>query len=535
MSLRQFDAVIVGAGMSGIYQLLKLRELGLSVRVIEAGSGVGGTWYWNRYPGARFDSESYSYCYSFSDELLQEWDWSEHFSPQPETLRYLEHVADKFDLRSDIVFNKRVSAATWIGNSHRWQVETEDGEQVLARFLITAIGPLSQPTYPDIEGMDDYQGFSCHTARWPKEPVDFAGKTVGIIGTGATGVQVIQEVAKTAGHLYVFQRTPNWCAPLNNSKITPEEQAKVKESYPEIFEKCLQNRGCFLHTPVGRNTFDDSEEERQAFYEQKYAEPGFGIWVGTYQDTLLDEKANAEISRFVANKIRSRVNDRELAEKLIPDNHGFGTRRVPLETKYYEVFNQRNVTLVDLRDTPIERITTSGVRTTAEDYDLDILIYATGFDAVTGAFDHIDIRGKAGISLSDRWEEQVATYLGIQVVGFPNMFTLVGPQNSATLCNIPRCIEQNVEWVTETIGYMEEQGASEIEPLPQSQKDWTQLVADLMSMSLFMKVRSWISGINLNVPGRDKPRYVVFPGGAPMYKELCDNEAASGYPGFRIS
>ncbi len=535
MTDQQFDVVIIGAGMSGMYQLLKIRELGLTVRVIEAGSDVGGTWYWNRYPGARFDSESYSYCYSFSDELLDEWDWTEHFSPQPETLRYLEHVADKFDLRADIVFGKRVSAASWVEGTSRWQVETDDGEKVLTRFLITAIGPLSQPTYPDIAGVSDYEGMSCHTARWPKEPVDFVNKTVGIIGTGATGVQTIQEVAKTAGHLYVFQRTPNWCAPLNNSEITAEEQKTIKESYPEIFKKCLKNRGCFLHSPVERNTFDDSEEERRAFYEQKYREPGFGIWVGTYQDTLLDEKANAEISRFIADKIRSRVRDQELAEKLIPTNHGFGTRRVPLETRYYEVYNQDNVSLVDLRETPIERINKAGVQTAAHDYDVDILIYATGFDAVTGAFDQIDIRGRAGACLADRWEEQVATYLGMQIVDFPNLFTLVGPQNSATLCNIPRCIEQNVEWVTDAIRYVDEKGASTIEPLLESQKNWTQLVTDLMGKSLFMKVRSWISGINLNVPGRDKPRYIVFPGGAPMYKEICDNETAEAYPGFRIS
>src|SRR6476660_4518314 len=382
--------------MSGLYQLYRLRELGMRVRVFEAGTNVGGTWYWNRYPGARFDSESYSYGYSFSRELLAEWDWSEHFASQPETLRYLNHVADRFDLRRDIQFRSRVTAAHWQEPTRRWDVTLEDGSRHTARFLITAIGPLSAPTMPRIEGIESFQGRSCHTARWPHEPVSFAGKRVAVVGTGATGVQTIQEVAKTAGHLTVFQRTPNWCAPLHNSKIDEETQQRIKAGYPEMFARCRETFACFLHTPDPRGTFEVTPEEREAFFEKLYAERGFGIWQGNFRDILTDRAANAAVSDFVARKIRQRVKDQAVAEKLIPKNHGFGTRRVPLETQYYEAYNQSNVRLVDINKTPIELITPKGIKTSARDYDFDIIVYATGFDAITGSFDRIDIRGIDG-------------------------------------------------------------------------------------------------------------------------------------------
>ena len=355
----EFDAVIIGAGVSGLYQLYTLRELGLAVRVFETGTCVGGTWYWNRYPGARFDSESWTYGYSFSPELLEEWNWAEHFASQPETERYLNYVADKFDLRRDIQFRSRVTAAHYREEIRRWEIILEDGRQYRARFLVTAIGVLSAATMPTIAGVETFTGQSCHTHHWPKAGVDVTGKRVGIIGTGATAVQTIQEVAKTVGSLTVFQRTPNWCAPLHNARIGEAEMRGIRARYPEIFARCRETAGCFIHAPDPRATHEVTPEEREAFFEKLYAEPGFGIWQGNFRDILVDREANALISDFVARKIRQRVKDPAVAEKLIPKNHGFGTRRVPLETRYYEVYNQPNVTLVDVNETPIERITPS--------------------------------------------------------------------------------------------------------------------------------------------------------------------------------
>ena len=389
----QFDAIIIGAGIAGLYQLYRLRELGLSVRVYESGTGVGGTWYWNRYPGARFDSESYSYGYSFSEELLQEWDWSEHFAPQPETERYLNYVADKFDLRRDIRFSTRVTAATYDETTACWQVQTDDGQRARARFLITAIGVLSAPYIPDFAGRDSFEGESFHTAQWPKEGRDFSGKRVAVIGTGATAVQLITEVAKQVGQLTVFQRTANYCAPLRNGPIDPHTQRQIKNSYPEIFQKCRASFGGFIHDFDPRSALELSEEERLARYEELWAQPGFGKWLGNFGDIMTDLEANATFSEFVRNKIRERVKDPAVAEKLVPKDHPFGTKRVPLESGYYEAYNQDNVSLVDLHETPIERITPQGIKTSAAEYAFDTIIYATGFDAVTGAFDTIDIRG----------------------------------------------------------------------------------------------------------------------------------------------
>ena len=355
-----YDAIVIGAGISGMYQLHRLRGLGLRVRVFEAGTGVGGTWYWNRYPGARFDSESWTYGYSFSDEILREWEWSEHFAAQPETLRYCNFVADKLDLRRDIEFNCRIRPAVYDEAANQWEIETEDGRRARARFLITAIGPLSAPTMPTIPGVESFRGEAYHTGRWPHEPVSFAGKRVAVIGTGATAVQAITEIAKTVGHLTVFQRTPNWCAPLHNSKIDAATQARIKATYPEIFALCRDSFGCFIHQADPRKALEVSPEEREAFYEKLYREPGFGIWMGNFRDVLVDADANATITEFMRRKIRARVKDPKVAEKLIPTNHGFGTRRVPLESGYYEVYNQPNVRLVDIRETPIERITPAG-------------------------------------------------------------------------------------------------------------------------------------------------------------------------------
>ena len=522
-----FDAVVIGAGVAGLYQLYRLRELGLRVRTFEAASGVGGTWYWNRYPGARFDSESWTYGYSFSPELLQEWDWSEHFAPQPETERYLNHVADKFDLRRDIQFDTSVAAARYREDTRSWDITLGDGGHVTARFLITAIGILSAPTMPNIPGVAAFEGQSCHTHDWPREGVDFAGKRVGIIGTGATAVQTIQEIAKSVSHLTIFQRTPNWCAPLNNGKISRDEMDGVRTRYPEILALCRETPGCYIHSTDPRATMDATPEERIAFWEKLYASPGFGIWQGNFSDMLTDRTANALASEFIANKIRQRVHDPVVAEKLIPKNHGFGTRRVPLETGYYEVFNQPNVELVDVNETPIERVTRGGIQTSAREYAFDIIIYATGFDAISGAFDRIDIRGTGGERLKDVWASGPQTYLGVFVKDFPNMLMTMGPH--AGLGNYTRTAEYSVEWVTGVISHATEHGLTRIEATAAGVGEWTDYVMALGQGQLMNEVGSWMTGVNRNVEGKQVPRIMRFSGGHPAYREHCDAVAADSY------
>ena len=527
-----YDVLIIGAGIAGMYMLHRLREIGLTTRVLEAGTDVGGTWYWNRYPGARFDSESYSYGYSFSKELLEEWEWSEHFSPQPENLRYCNFVADKFGLRRDMDFNSKVTAAHFNDIANLWTLETEDGKHRTARFLITAIGVFAKPMMPAIDGIDNFKGEAYHTATWPHKPVSFEGKRVGVIGTGATAVQLIQEVAKSAGHLTVFQRTPNWCAPLHNRPITAEEQKQIKKSYEEIFAKCRASYAGFMHDSDRRRALQVSDEERQAFYEKLYREPGFGIWMGNFRDMLVDELANATISEFVAGKIRERVKDPTIADKLVPTNHGFGTRRVPMETHYYEVYNQDNVQLVDLRETPISRITEAGIETSDEMHEFDMIVYATGFDAVTGGYSQIDIRGSGGRTLTDKWADGVRTFLGLQIEGFPNMFTLVGPHNAASFCNIPRCIEQNVDWMADLMTRVKVDGRNRSESTAEAEEEWTGHVHLMAQRMLFSKTNSWFTGINSNIEGRDQRSVLLYAGGAPGYRDKCDEVAAADYAGM---
>ena len=528
-----FDAIIIGAGLSGMYQLYRARELGLSVRVFEAGTEVGGTWYWNRYPGARFDSESYSYGYSFSSDLLEEWEWSEHFAGQPETLRYCKYVADKFDLRRDIQFKSRVKAARYDETTRSWTITLEGGSRFTTRFLITAIGPLSTPTLPRIEGIDDFKGERFHTARWPRERVDFRGKRVAVIGTGATGVQTIQTIASEVGHLTVFQRTPNWCAPLHNGKIDPETQKKIKAGYPDMFARCRETFACFIHTPDSRGAFEVSDAEREAFYEKLYGERGFGIWQGNFKDILIDRKANATISDFVARKIRERVKDQNVAEKLIPKNHGFGTRRLPLETFYYEVYNRDNVELVDITETPIVRITSTGIKTSERDHDFDIIIFATGFDAITGAFDQIDFRGTGGVRLKDKWKSGPETYLGLMVHLFPNMMMLMGPHTA--LGNIPRSIEYSVDWVTGLLRFARDRGLTRLEATPEGVASWTDHVKALGVGLLSNEVDSWMTGINRNVEGKNVRIVARYSGSAPAYRSRCDEVAANGYSELRLA
>jgi cation diffusion facilitator CzcD-associated flavoprotein CzcO len=523
----EFDAIIIGAGVSGLYQLYKARELGLRVRVFETGTNVGGTWYWNRYPGARFDSESWTYGYSFSQELLEEWDWEEHFAGQPETERYLNYVADKFDLRRDIQFKSRVTSAHCREETHSWDVTLEDGRRYSARFLITAVGVLSAPTMPRIPGVETFQGQSCHTHYWPKEPVQFEGKRVAVIGTGATGVQTITEVAKTVGHLTVFQRTPQWCAPLHNGKISRQEMREIRANYPEIFARCQETYGCFIHATDPRATHEVTQEEREAFWEKLYGEPGFGIWMGNFRDILVDRSANALISDFVARKIHQRVKDPVVAEKLIPKNHGFGTRRVPLESGYFEVYNQPNVKLVDVNETPIERITPTGIKTSNAQYEFDIIIYATGFDAITGSFDRIDIRGIDGASLKEKWQDGPQTFLGILVDGFPNMLMVMGPH--AGLGNFPRAAEYSADWVTDLIRFARDRGLTCIEATAAGAAAWTDNVIESSEGLLFTEVDSWMTGINRNVEGKQTRRIMRYSGGHPKFRERCDAVAAAGY------
>jgi cation diffusion facilitator CzcD-associated flavoprotein CzcO len=526
-----YDVIIIGAGVSGLFQLHRIRGLGLSVRVFEAGADVGGTWYWNRYPGARFDSESYSYGYSFSPELLDEWEWSEHFAAQPETLRYLNHVADHFDLRRDITFGRRVTAATWHDDDHRWVIDLDDGTNVAARFVINAIGALSAPSMPSYDGMATFAGRSFHTAEWPTD-VDLTGQRVGIVGTGATAVQAIQEIAKVAGHLTIFQRTPNWCAPLHNRPIGTDEQARIHASYEATFALCRSTFGGFLHDSIKDKALDATADERAAFWNRLYDEPGFGIWMANYRDVLVNAEANALLSDFIAGKIRSRVHDPVVAEKLIPTNHGFGTRRIPLESGYYEVFNEPNVRLVDLRETPIARIDAAGIATTAEHHDLDVIVYATGFDAVVGPFNRIDIRGVADVELRDVWSKGPRTYLGLMVAGFPNMFITVGPHNAAAFCNMPRCIEHNVEWFTELIRAMTSAGQTRIEATAGAQDAWMVEVEQLAERMLLSKVNSWFTGINSNIAGRSERAVLLYVGGFPAYQDRCRDVAGNDYAGF---
>ena len=522
-----FDAIVIGAGVAGLYQLYKLRELGLRVRVFEAGSGVGGTWYWNRYPGARFDSESWTYGYSFSEELLKEWNWQEHFAPQPETERYLNYFADRFDLRRDIQLESRVASANYREETRSWDIALTDGRRYTARFLLTAIGILSAPTMPNIPGVGTFKGQACHTHAWPKEGVEFAGKRVAIIGTGATAVQTIQELAKTVGHLTVFQRTPNWCAPLHNGKISKQEMDDIRARYDEIFALCSTSPGCYIHAPDPRKTLEVSPEDREAFWEKLYDSPGFGVWMGQFSDTLTDREANRLASDFIAKKIRQRVKDPAVAEKLIPKNHGLGTRRVPLETGYYEVYNQPNVELVDINETPIERITPTGIKTSDRERDFDIIIYATGFDAITGAFDRIDIRGVDGVRLKDLWQSGPQTYLGVLVEGFPNMLMAMGPH--AGLGNYTRTAEYSVEWVTGLIRFAVERGLTRIEPTAEGVEEWTNHVLALGEGQLMNEIGSWMTGVNRNVDGKQKPRIMRYSGGHPAYRQHCDAVAASRY------
>ncbi len=523
--IEQSEAIIIGAGVTGLYQLYCLRQLGMSVRVFEDGDGVGGTWYWNRYPGARFDSESYSYGYSFSKELLQEWDWKELYSGQPENERYLNYVADKFDLRPDIRFNSRVVSCTFEEDRNTWLVEMQDGHQARAPFLITAVGLLSAFYLPDFEGLNTFQGAWCHTGRWPREGMDLAGKRVGVVGTGATAVQLITEIAKEVGHLTVFQRTPNFCAPLRNGPITDEMQQEIKANYAEIFRQCSITPGSFVHQFDPRSALDVAPEERLEQYERLWQEPGFAKWLSNYYDVMLPGEANEDYAEFFRDKIRKRVHDPEVAEMLVPKDHMFGSKRLPCESGYYEVYNQDNVLLVDVKKAPIQRITPTGLQTADAEYELDVIIFATGYDAVTGSLNRIDIRGMGGETLKDKFANGPRTYMGIQSAGFPNMFTI----NAASVGNFVRAAEPLVEWVTECIRYVRENEYVRISPTLEAEDEWVNHVNEAGSKILRTQANSWFVGAN--IPGKARA-LLTSPDTAPVMRAKRADVAAKGYKGF---
>ena len=525
--VEQFDAIVIGAGVTGLYQTYCLRNIGMSVRVFEDGDGVGGTWYWNRYPGARFDSESYTYGYSFSQELLQEWDWKELYSGQPENERYLNYVADKFDLRRHIRFNSRVLDCTFEEDRHTWLVTIADGHQARAPFLVTAVGLLSAHYIPDFEGLETYQGQWCHTGRWPKEGMDLAGKRVGVIGTGATAVQLITEIAKEVGHLTVFQRTPNFCAPLRNRPITDEMMREIRDNYPEIFRCCNETAGSFMHLFDPRSALDVSDEERQAQYERLWQEPGFAKWLSNFYDVMLPGEANEDYAEFVRNKIRERVHDPEVAEMLVPKDHMFGSKRLPCESGYYEVYNRDNVRLVDVRKSPIQCITPTGLQTADAEYELDVIIFATGYDAVTGSLNRINIRGIGGQLLMDKYANGPRTYLGIQSNGFPNMFTI----NSASVGNFVRAAEPLVEWVTDCIRYVREHEYVRISPTMEAEDEWVNHVNEEGSKILRSQANSWYVGAN--IPGKARA-LLTSPDTAPIMRAKRADVAANGYEGFLL-
>ena len=531
----EWQVVVIGAGVAGLYQIKRLKDLGIHATVLDANADLGGTWYNNRYPGARFDSESFTYGYSFSRELLDEWDWTEQFSPQPETLRYLNFVADKFGLREHLQFNSRVKSMVFDENTDTWTLSLEDGRELTSRFVVTALGVLSIPTLPKFEGMDSFKGPSFHSFDWPHEPIDLNGKRVAVIGTGATAIQLIPEVAKVAGQLTVFQRRPNWAAPLNNSRISKSEMSAIRDRYDEIFATCARTPGGFEHEPDRRGFYEVSAEERRELWDRLYDEPGFGIWLRNFVEIFIDEAANEEFSDYIAERIRQRVDDPEIAEKLIPKDHGFGIQRVPLETNYFETYNRDNVELVDSEATPIVRITPDGLETTDRTFAFDVIVYSTGFDSFTGAFDRIDIQGPGGARLRDKWADGPITYLGTMISGYPNLLMLAGPQTAAT--NFPRGAEVAVDWVTQLLEFCRGHNYRRVEAETAAEAAWHEHVKEMYNGVLLRKAKSWITGYNSNIEGHEygKMRYNIYNGGAPKYAEWLREVAAKDFEGVRFS
>ncbi len=529
-----FDTVIVGAGFAGLYMLHKLRETGFTARVFEAGTGVGGTWYWNRYPGARCDIESVDYSYSFSPELEQEWQWTERYPRQPEILAYLNHVADRFDLRRDIQLETRVTAAHFDERAGLWRIQTDRGQRCTARYCVMATGCLSLPKQPDFPGLERFAGATYLTGAWPHHEVDFTGLRVGVIGTGSTAIQVIPQVAREAKHLTVFQRTANFSVPARNGPLPAAEQQRIKAAYRT---RRGISRDSLFGVPVPmpaapRRTRDIPPAELRETLETLWAQGGAMSLLAAAPDVIADPEANAIVAEFVREKIRATVKDPKVADLLCPSTHPLGTKRLCLDTDYYETYNRDNVTLVDLRATPIEQITEHGLRTSTMEYPLDVLIFATGFDAMTGALNSIDIRGRAGLALKQAWAQGPQTYLGLASAGFPNMFLITGPQSPSVFSNMVVSIEQHVEWIAECMAYLHERGVACIEASPQAQAGWVAHVAEVANGTLMPQAESWYVGAN--VPG--KPRvFTPYLGGVGPYRQRCEQVAAKGYEGFELT
>ncbi|WP_281417388.1 flavin-containing monooxygenase [Plastoroseomonas hellenica] len=527
------DALIIGAGFSGLYQLYLLRDrLGLKAQVLEAADGVGGTWYWNRYPGARCDSESHSYCYSFSKELQQEWEWTERYPEQPEILRYLNHVADRFDLRRDIRLGTRVAAARYDEAGNLWHVTTASGDHLSARFLITAVGCLSTANVPKIPGLESFAGSWYHTGEWPHEGVDFRGKRVGQIGTGSTGIQAVPVIAATAQHLTVFQRTANYSVPARNAPLDAAFKRWVKDNYDAIRDVTRATTNGHPFTISDRSALEVTPEERQALYEQAWEKGGLQFRA-TFRDLLVDKAANDTAVDFLKAKIRAIVKDPKTAALLTAFDHPYATKRPPIDTDYFETYNRDNVTLVDVRTAPIERITPGGIRTRDAEYPLDIIVFATGFDAMTGPLLRMDIRGRGGLTLQEAWDAGPRTYLGLQVAGFPNLFTVTGPGSPSVLCNMPVAIEQHAEWIADCIAHLRDRGLQRIEAKPEAVERWVAQVNEAADATLLPQAASsWYLGAN--VPG--KPRvFMPYTGGMAHYRSICDGVAARGYEGFALT
>ncbi|MBL6642155.1 MAG: alpha/beta hydrolase fold domain-containing protein [PS1 clade bacterium] len=526
------DAVVVGAGFSGMYQLHRLREMGLSVQVFEAGEDVGGTWFWNRYPGARVDIESMAYSFSFSKELEQDWVWSEKYSPQPELLRYAQHVADRFDLKRNITFNTRVESAHFDDDKDEWLITTECGKRVRARYFVMATGVLSAAKTPDIAGRDSYKGETYQTGLWPKEGVDFTGKRVAIIGTGSSAVQSIPLIAEEADELVVYQRTAAFSTPAFNRPLSNSEIDTMKGNYEQYRqEQRLSPAGIINPERQMERVMDVPKEERQRRFEAAWDEGLLTGLMSTFSDIQLDEAANHEVSEFIRERIRNTVQDKQTADDLTPKAFPYATKRPCIDTDYYETYNRDNVSLVNLRRTPIEKITEDGIETSEGARAFDAIIYATGFDAMTGPLLRVDIRGRGGKRLVDAWIDGPTSYLGIAIHGFPNMFTITGPSSPSVLSNMLVSIEQHVDWVADCIAWMNENGKTAIEPSDEAEKEWAEHTAQLAGMTLFPKADSWYMGAN--VPG--KPRmFLAYVGGVGAYRLICDQIAATGYHGFDV-
>jgi cyclohexanone monooxygenase len=527
-----YDVVVVGAGFAGMYMLHQLRKQGFSVRIYEQGGDVGGTWYWNRYPGARCDVESMQYSYSFSDKLQQEWDWSERYAPQPEILRYANHVADRFDLRPDIQLNTRVDGAVFDQNANTWSVATSDGKAVRARYVVLATGCLSNARMPEIKGLADFKGKVYHTGHWPHEPVDFSGLRVGVIGTGSSGIQSVPVIAEQASHLTVFQRTANFSIPARNAALTAEEREAFRANYPEIrrFAREEARNGIYTELP-DRGALDDGDNERRAKYEARWQRGGL-TFMAVYNNLALDKAANETAANFVREKIAEVVKDPQTAKLLQPNNHPIGSKRICIDTEYFATFNRPNVTLVDIRSNPIEEITANAVRTGGKDYEVDALVLATGFDAMTGSVAKIDIRGRHGQTLNQKWAEGPKTYLGLMSAGFPNLFIITGPGSPSVLSNMMVSIEQHVDWITDAIAYMRNCGLATMEADKGAEEQWVDHVNEVAHTTLYPQANSWYMGAN--IPG--KPQiFMPYIGGVGVYRQICNEVAAKGYEGFALS